>query len=96
MFPFYEEKHDRDVQEKIKANVTAFIDPRYKDRSFAEAKLVDLIRLCWVSDPDQRIDIFQLAKLLRTAVKMNSEQEAQKLRLLHGGKSRLLLRHEQD
>ena len=50
---------------------TAFIDPRFRDRSFAESKLVDIIPLCWKYDPDDRIDIFELVRLLREAVKEN-------------------------
>lgn len=66
------------VQAKVKDKQTAFIDPRYKDRSFGEAKLAEIIPLCWAFDPDKRIDIFQLVELLRAAVKLNNELDAQK------------------
>lgn len=48
-----------------------FIDPRFRDRSFGESKLVDIIPLCWAHDPADRIDIFEVIRLLREAVKEN-------------------------
>ena len=52
----------------IKNGTTAFIDPRYNERSFAESKLVEIIPQCWIYDPRQRIDIFRLVDFLRIAV----------------------------
>jgi Uma2 family endonuclease len=55
--------------------MTAFIDPRYKQRSFAESKLAEIIPQCWIYDPNQRIDIFQLVNLLRIANEVNKLYE---------------------
>lgn len=55
----------------IKNGTTAYIDPRYQERSFAESKLVEIIPQCWTYDPRQRIDIFQLVNFLRNAVHEN-------------------------
>ena len=44
---------------------TAFIDPRFHLRGYAESALADIIPLCWMLDPDERIDIFELTQLLR-------------------------------
>ena len=54
----------------------AYIDPRYRARSFAESKLVDIIPQCWTYDPRHRIDIFQLVNILRDAVEENKLREA--------------------
>ena len=50
---------------------TAFLDPRFRDRSFAESKLLDIIPLCWEHNPADRVDIFELVQLLREAVQEN-------------------------
>lgn len=73
--PFYDTAYS-EVAKKVAANQTAFIDPRYKDRSFADAKLAEIIPMCWSYDPNDRIDIFRLVELLRTAVKKISVREA--------------------
>lgn len=50
------------------------MDPRYKERSFAEGKLVELMEKCWKYDPDERISIFEAVEFLRKAVEANKEQ----------------------
>jgi hypothetical protein len=91
--PFFELQSDEEVEDNLKRNITAFVDPRYKERSFAEAKLVDFIQLCWVFAPDKRIDIFQLVELLRVAVKENNEREGLKVRLASENFHVLLAKH---
>jgi hypothetical protein len=71
VYPFYM-LTEEETQEMIKNGTTASIDRRYKDRSFAESKLVEIIPQCWIYDPRQRIDIFQLVDYLRAAVEENS------------------------
>jgi hypothetical protein len=73
VYPFYT-LTEEETQEMVKNGTTAFIDPRYMERSFAESKLVEIIPLCWIYDPRQRIDIFQLVDLLRTAVDENQHR----------------------
>jgi hypothetical protein len=58
---------------KIINGETAFIDPRFQDRSFGDARLAEIIPLCWKHDPDERIDIFGLVELLRAAVHENDQ-----------------------
>jgi hypothetical protein len=60
-------------------NQTAFIDPRYRNRSFGESKLVEIIERCWVIDPDKRMDAFQLVQAIREVIKENAARELQKL-----------------
>lgn len=47
------------------------IDPVYKTRSFAEAKLVELIYRCWEYYADDRADIFEMVHSLRQAIAEN-------------------------
>ena len=66
------------VSKKITEGLTGFIDPRYMNRSFAEAKLAEIIPQCWIYDVKQRIDIIQLVEFLRIAVRENVDLERQK------------------
>ena len=54
-----------ELKNKVMDGQTAFIDPRFHLRSYAESALADIIPLCWKLDPDERIDIFELTQLLR-------------------------------
>jgi hypothetical protein len=53
----------------VKKGETAFIDPRYKTRSLAEGKLVEIIELCYAYEPEERPSIFEVADFLRKALK---------------------------
>lgn len=44
------------------------IDPRYVDRSFAEAKLIEIIERCFAYNPEDRIDINELRDMLVEAI----------------------------
>jgi hypothetical protein len=74
VYPHYDSTEE-ELQEKLKKGETAYIDPRYKDRSFAESKLVEIIPLCWKFNPKHRIDIFRLVDILRNAVQENKIYE---------------------
>ena len=52
--------------------ILPYLDPRYKERSYAEEKLVELMEKCWLYDPDERISIFDAVEFLRQAVKDNA------------------------
>lgn len=62
-------------QKKLINGETAYIDQRYKDRSYAEKILVEIMEKCWAFKPEDRIDIFEAARLLREAVKENERLE---------------------
>jgi hypothetical protein len=51
-----------------------YVDPRYKDRSYAEKMLVELMEKCWIYDPDERISSFEAVEFLRKAVRDNKEK----------------------
>jgi len=63
------------AQSKLIDRNTSYIDPRYEARSYGEKKLVEIIRLCWEYDPDNRIDIFSIVKMLEEIVRENERIE---------------------
>jgi len=78
LWVYYENEDDTVVQKAVVAGSRAFIDERYRTRSFAERKLVEAIEKCWEYDPDKRINIFALIKFLRGAldyVKVRNESD---------------------
>ena len=80
-YPFYQVTQDtKEIQEKIKGHETSLIDPRFKERSFAERTLAEIIPMCWEYEPDDRVDIFELLRLLRQAVKENQRHTKHILR----------------
>ncbi len=50
----------------------AYVDPRFRKRSFAEKKLVELMEKCWIYDPNDRISIFETVEFLRNVIKENA------------------------
>jgi hypothetical protein len=57
----------------VKNRKLPYIDPRYKERSFAEAKLIEIMKQCWTYERRNRIDVFTLVDLLRDAVEKNRQ-----------------------
>jgi serine/threonine protein kinase len=74
LYPLYHETDTHKVQKLLIKGRIGYIDPRYKERSFAEAKLAEIIPLCWKYDPDERISIFELVTRLRRAVAENKRR----------------------
>jgi serine/threonine protein kinase len=67
--PFWEEGEDWDkVKERVKRGDKAPIDPRYKERSFAESKLVEVIDWCHEFDPQNRPSVFDVVQFLQDAM----------------------------
>jgi hypothetical protein len=58
---------------RVKNGEATYIDQRYKTRSLAEAKLVEIIELCYAQEPDNRPSIFEVAEFLRKALKEANE-----------------------
>ena len=58
----------RVLAKTIKEGKTPYIDPRFQNRSLAETKLVDIMKMCWEFDPSKRINGFDLVAILREAV----------------------------
>ena len=67
---------DEVVQKKLIDGENAFIDPRYKERSFIERKLVELVEKCWIYDPAERISIFEAVDYLKEVIKENELQKS--------------------
>jgi hypothetical protein len=61
------------LQMRVKNGEATYIDQRYKTRSLAEAKLVEIIELCYAHEPDNRPRIFEVAEFLRKALKEANE-----------------------
>ena len=61
-----------DENDTVVDKATAYIDDRYRTRSFAEGKLVEIMERCWVYDPVKRADIFEVVRFLRDAVEENN------------------------
>lgn len=68
LWPFYENEDDIFVQGELVDGKTAFIDNRYRTRSFAEGQMVELIERCWRYKPEDRPDIFEVVGFLRNAL----------------------------
>lgn len=66
--PFYTEGDVKVLKKSVKRGETALIDPQFRERSFGERVLADLIPLCWKLNPDDRIDVFGVVERLREAV----------------------------
>ena len=44
---------------------TAFIDERYRTRSYIEGRMVEIIERCWDYKPEERATIFEVVEYLR-------------------------------
>lgn len=55
----------RTLQKKVTGGEIAFIDDRYRTKSFITKNLVEVMEKCWRFNPDDRIDIFEAVRLLR-------------------------------
>jgi hypothetical protein len=63
---FYDhDGNDDEVQKRIAGGERAFVDPRWKERSYIESQLVEVMEQCWEQDPTKRLDIFAVVTLLR-------------------------------
>jgi len=73
LYPFYELKvSTMDVQAKVIAGDHPYIDPRWRNHSFAEGKIVELIDRCQKYKADDRIDSAEAVTFLRAAVEENN------------------------
>lgn len=82
VYPIYEVCMDRQAGQAIKAGKLPYIDPRWRDHSFAESELIDAIQLCWERHPEKRISAADLVRKLRVSVQKNRELLAQGLERL--------------
>jgi hypothetical protein len=75
--PYYNVLTEKEVQVKINNGEKPFIDPRYRSRSFAEGKLVEIMELCLAFEPDDRPEMFEIARRLREANGLNQQRLAE-------------------
>jgi serine/threonine protein kinase len=75
--PFYTLK-SKEAVEKVKRGEKPYIDPRWRNHSFAEGKIVELIERCYPFKAEDRIDIFQTVQFLRDAVHENERRKGRK------------------
>jgi hypothetical protein len=54
---------------------TAFIDPRYRARSVAERRLIEVMERCFAFKPDARADIFEVVEKLREGLQEALQKE---------------------
>lgn len=72
LYPFYDLLHTSEVQHVVKHDERRpYIDPRYRERSYAEQQMAEIMESCWIYEPDERPDIFEIVKRLRHAVAEN-------------------------
>jgi len=79
VFPWMETK---EVKKAVMGGNITYIDPRYSSRSKEEAKLVEVIKQCYIYDPDERPSIFKVVELLRTAVSESLGDELSREKVL--------------
>ena len=72
----YDTDDDEVVQKKIIDGKMPYVDSRYSERSFGERKLVELMKKCWIYDPDKRISIFEAVDFLKKTIKENEAQSS--------------------
>ena len=65
---FHEAAHYGEVQHRVGLGEKAYIDPRYKERSLAEAKLIEIIDRCHEYYQEDRPSIFEVVDLLSQAL----------------------------
>jgi serine/threonine protein kinase len=82
--PFYDSKSTKEVIQQVQAGKTAYIDPRWKERSSAEATLAELIPQCFEYKPQNRISIFELVDHLKKAVNELLQDGITRESVLHG------------
>jgi serine/threonine protein kinase len=75
--PFYTSK-SKEAVERVKRGEKPYIDPRWRNHSFAEGKIVELIERCYPFKAEDRIDIFQAVRFLRNAVQENERRKRKK------------------
>jgi serine/threonine protein kinase len=75
LWPFYENEDDDFAQRQVIDGKTSYIDDRYRERSYGEGKMVNLIEQCWQFKPEDRPDIFEIVRFLRRALEEEKFRE---------------------
>jgi len=65
---FHDVQDYGEIQYKIAMGEKAYIDPRFKERSLAEARLVEIIEKCHEYYEEDRPSIFEVVEFLWEAI----------------------------
>jgi len=71
LHPYYEHSDSKQILKKIKQS-PPYIDPRYKTRSYAEGRMVEIMNQCHKLKPSERVDIFEVVRHLRETKRVMS------------------------
>jgi serine/threonine protein kinase len=75
LWVFYDTDDHKTVTKRVKAGKKPYIDPRYKERSLADAKLAEIIDKCHSYYAKDRPSIFEIVIFLRDALKEARESD---------------------
>ena len=78
LWVYYDTEDDGVVQQKVVNGTLAFIDERYRSRSYIEGRMVEIMERCWIYDPSKRATIFEVVEFLEETVKAYEKQEKKK------------------
>jgi len=68
--PYYHKQTDEATIEAIHAGEFPYVDPRYRNRSVIEGKLVEMMEKTWQRNPSHRPSIFDVIKELRETARL--------------------------
>lgn len=68
--PFYDLEGDQDEIQAAVRKGAPYIDPRFRNRSFIEGRLVEIMNKCHKLEPNDRVDIFEVVEFLRETKQM--------------------------
>ena len=78
--PLFATQYDTDDdgvnQKKLTSGKLAYVDPRWREQSFGERKLVELMERCWIFDPFKRISMFDAVDFLRKVIHENEARNS--------------------
>eukprot|EP00553_Chaetoceros_curvisetus_P003144 CAMPEP_0204615674 /NCGR_PEP_ID=MMETSP0717-20131115/3110_1 /ASSEMBLY_ACC=CAM_ASM_000666 /TAXON_ID=230516 /ORGANISM="Chaetoceros curvisetus" /LENGTH=409 /DNA_ID=CAMNT_0051628673 /DNA_START=269 /DNA_END=1495 /DNA_ORIENTATION=- len=73
LWPFYGNEQ-KELEKKMIDGETTFFDPRYRGQNYIHDQLIEIMEKCWIYDADERIDIFEIVKVLR-GVKVEAQRQ---------------------
>lgn len=63
--PHYEQRNFDKAIRAIASGTAPYVDPRYRNRSMIENRLVEVMEQCWAHEPQRRPSIFEVVSQLR-------------------------------
>jgi hypothetical protein len=65
LMPYYDTWDTKDIEEIIASGERPYLDPRFKDKSYIESRMYEIMELCFEVDSVRRVDIFTVVQHLR-------------------------------